>query len=66
MSIVVIGEYDEEAGLVPLKAKRHRWEDSRSDETGRRRDPTKDTPEPGLRTLSTRVEATPRRVRSSS
>ena len=55
VSIVVIGEYDGEAGLRPLKAKRHRWENSRSDETGRRRDPTNDTPEPVLRTLSTGV-----------
>ena len=28
---------------VPQKAKRHRWEDSWSDETGRRSDPTKET-----------------------
>ena len=28
---------------VPLKAKRHRWEDSRSDGTGRRSDPTNET-----------------------
>ena len=54
------------AELVPLKAKRHRWEDSRSDETGRRRDPTNDTPELALRTLSTGVEATPMRGRDSS
>ena len=66
MSIVVVGECDGEAGLRPLKAKRHRWEDSRSDEIGRRRDPTNDTPEPALRTLSTGVEAKSRRVRGSS
>ena len=54
------------AGLVPLKAKHHRREGSRSDETGRRRDPTNDKPEPALRTLSTGLEATPRRVRGSS
>ena len=59
-------EYDGEAGVGPLKAKRHRWEDSRSDEPGRRRDPTSDTPEPAWRTLSTGLEATPRRVGGSS
>ena len=51
---------------VPLKAKRHRWEDSRSDGTKRRRDPTNDKPEPALRMPSTGMEATPSRVRGSS
>ena len=64
VSFVKFEEYDGEAGVGPLKAKRHRWEDSRSDETGRRRDLTNDTPEPAVRTLSTEVEATPKRVRS--
>ena len=47
-------------------AKSHRWEDSWSDENGRRSDPTRETLEPALRTPSTGVEATPRRVRGSS
>ena len=52
---------------MPPKAKRHRWRRTAwSDGTGRRRDPTNETPEPALRTLSTEVEATPRRVRGSS
>ena len=42
----------EELG-VPQKTKRHRWEDSWSDETGRRSDPTNETSEPALRTPST-------------
>ena len=41
------------------------WEDSWSDGTGRRSDPTNETSEPALRTPSTGVEATPRRVRAS-
>ena len=40
--------------------------DSWSDGTRRRSDPTNETSEPALRTLSTGVEATPRRVRGSS
>ena len=47
-------------------AKSHRWEDSWSDWTGRRSDPTSETSEPALRTPSTGVEATPRRARGSS
>ena len=47
-------------------AKSHRCEDSWSDETGRRNDPTRETSEPALRTPRTEVEATPRRVRGSS
>ena len=47
-------------------AKSHRWEDSWSDETGRRSDPTRETSEPAVRTPSTGVEATPRRERGSS
>ena len=65
MSIVELEEYDVEAGIGSLKARRHRWEDSRSDETGRRRDSTNDTPEPALRTLCPEVEATLKRVRGS-
>ena len=41
-------------------------EDSWSSGTGRRSDPTNETSEPALRTPSTGVEATPRRVRGSS
>ena len=56
--------YDGEVG-PPLKAKRHRWEDSWSDGTGagatRRTRPSK----PALRTPSTGVEVTPKRVRGS-
>ena len=48
------------------KAKSHRLEDSWSDGTGCRSDPTRETLEPTLRTPSTGVEATPRRVRGSS
>ena len=51
---------------VPPKAKSHHWEDSWSDGTGCRSDPTNETSEPALRTPSTGVEATPRRVRGSS
>ena len=51
---------------MPPKAKSHRWEDSWSDGTGRRSDPTTTTSDPGLRTPSTGVEATPRRVTGSS
>ena len=51
---------------VPPKAESHRWEDSWSDGTGRRSDPTNEISEPALRTPSTEVEATPRRVRGSS
>ena len=47
-------------------AKSHRWEDSWSDGTGRRSDPTRETSEPALRTPSTGVEAQPRRARGSS
>ena len=59
MYSISFGKYDGEAGLVPLKAKLHRWEDSRSDETGRRRDPTNAGPsEPApRRMLCTGVEA---------
>ena len=38
------------------------WEDSWSDGTGRRSDPTNETSEPALRTPSTGVDAMPRRV----
>ena len=47
-------------------AKYHRWENSWSDGTGRRNDPTSEKSEPALRTPSTGVEATPRRARGSS
>ena len=51
---------------VPPKAKHHRWEDSWSNGTGRRSDPTNETSELALRTPSIGVEATPRRMRGSS
>ena len=47
-------------------AKSHHWEDSWSDGTGRRSDPMTKTSEPALRTPSTGVEATPRKVTGSS
>ena len=60
--------YDGELGQIMRvlpKAKSHRWEDSWSDGTGRRSDSTREASEPALRTPSTGVEATPRRVRGS-
>ena len=54
----------EEFGIPP-KAKSHRCEDSWSDGTVRRSDPTRERSEPALRTPSTGVEATPRRVTGS-
>ena len=58
-------KYGEKFG-VPPKAKSHREEDSWSDGTGRRSDLTRETSEPALKTPSTGVEATPRRVTGSS
>ena len=70
MYIVKCGEYDGKAGLrIRSTAEGEASppeKDSRSGETGRRSNPTNDTPEPALRTLSTGVEATPRRMRGSS
>ena len=48
---------------IPLRGEEEKtW----SDWTGRRNDSRNETPEPALRTPSTRVEATPRRARGSS
>ena len=68
MSIVKFEEYDGEAELKNTTAEGEASPlgGRRSGETGRRRDLTNDTPYPALRTLSTGVEATPRRVRGSS
>ena len=59
--------YDGELGqIIESTAEERRASQSWSDGTGRRIDPTRETSEPALRTPSTGVEATLRRVIGSS